>query len=90
MPEGDARNLSREERKMLAIVGQIEAMEHKEKAVKAVSEAAAWPPQLEGRVGHGNEKVGEKRRYRDACDARSEARKRTQSLIKLRGRGTKR
>ena len=68
MPEGDARNLSREERKMLAIMRQIEAMEHKEKAVKAVSEAAAWPPQLEGRGGHGNQKVGEKRRVREACD----------------------
>ena len=68
MRDGEARNLSREERKMLAIVRQIEAMEHKEKAVKAVSEAGAWPTQLEGRVGHGNEKVGEKRRSRDVCD----------------------
>ena len=65
---GEARNLSREERKMLAIVRQIEAMEHKEKTVKAVSEAGAWPPQLEGRGGHGNQKVGEKRRVREACD----------------------
>ena len=66
--DGEARNLSREERKMLAIVRQIEEMEHKEKAVKAVSEAGAWQTQLEGRVGHGNEKVGKKRRFREACD----------------------
>jgi hypothetical protein len=107
MREGVARNLSREERKMLAIVRQIEAMEHKEKAVKAVpetvseavseagdagrasaccrssmkavkavseavteavTEACAWPTQLEGRVGHGNQRLGEKRRVREACD----------------------
>ena len=55
---GEARNLSREERKMLAIVRQIEEMERKEKAVKAVSEAGAWRTQLGGRAGHGNEKVG--------------------------------
>jgi hypothetical protein len=39
--DGDARKLSREERKMMAIMRQIEEMEHKEK-VKA------------GRVRHGN------------------------------------
>jgi hypothetical protein len=66
--DGEARNLSREERKMLAIVRQIEAMEHKEKTVKAVSEAGACPTQLEGMGGHGSEKVGEKRRVREVCD----------------------
>ena len=40
-------------------------MEQKEKAVKA----GPCSTQLEGRVGHGNEKVGEKRRFRNACDA---------------------
>ncbi len=60
----EARNLSREERKMMIIMRQIEEMEQKEKAVKA----APWSTQLEGRVGHGNEKVGEKRRFREACD----------------------
>ena len=28
--------------------------------------------QTEGRVGHGNEKVGEKRQFRDECDAGGE------------------
>ena len=28
--------------------------------------------QFEGRVGHGNEEVGEKRQFRDACDAGGE------------------
>ena len=46
---------AREERKMMAIMRQIEEMEHKEKAVKAGG-------------GHGKEKVGEKRRSREACD----------------------
>ncbi len=40
-------------------------MEQKEEAVKT----GPCSTQLEGRVGHGNEKVGEKRRYRNACDA---------------------
>jgi hypothetical protein len=33
---------------------------------------ASLTGRLEGRVGHGNEKVGEKRRFRDACDAGGE------------------
>ncbi len=57
--------MSREERKMTAIMRQIEEMEQKEKAAKA----GPCSIQLEGRVGHRNDKVGEKRRYRDACDA---------------------
>jgi hypothetical protein len=60
----EAQNLSREERKMMAIMRHIEEMEHKEKAVKAAPRIT----QLEGRVGRGNENVGEKRRFRDACD----------------------
>ena len=63
--DGEARNLSREERKMTASTRQIEEMEQKEKSFKA----GPGSTQLEGRVGHGNEKVGEKRRLRDACDA---------------------
>jgi hypothetical protein len=61
----EARNLSREERKMIFIMRQIEEMEQKETALKAAPRST----QLEGRsrVGHGNEKVGEKRRFRDAC-----------------------
>ncbi len=43
----DVRNLSRQDRKMLAIMRQIEEMEHKEKADKA----DVWSNQLEGRVG---------------------------------------
>ena len=60
----EAGNVSREERKMRAIIRQIEEMEHKEKAV----EAGPCSSHLEGRVGHENEKVGEKHRFRDACD----------------------
>jgi hypothetical protein len=63
--DGEARNLSREERKMTAIVRQIEETEQTEKAVKA----GPCSTQLEGRVGRGNEKVGEKRRFHEACDA---------------------
>jgi len=33
--------------------------------------AGAWSTQLEGRVGHGIEKVGEKRRSREACNQRA-------------------
>ncbi len=65
---GEARNVSREERKMTVIMRQIEEMEHKEKAGKA----GPCSTQLEGSVGHGNEKVVEKRRTRDACDAGGE------------------
>ena len=54
---------------MTVITRQIEEMEQKEKAVKA----GPGSTQLEGRVGHGHEKVGEKRRVRDACDAGGEA-----------------
>ncbi len=66
--DGEARNLSREECKMTAIMQQIGEMEQKEKAVKA----GPCSTQLEGSVGRGNEKVGEKRRFRDACDAGGE------------------
>jgi hypothetical protein len=65
--DGEARNLSREERKMTAIMRQIEEMEQKEKAVQAGPCPTHW--RLEDSVGRGNEKVGEKRRFRDACDA---------------------
>jgi hypothetical protein len=50
----EARNMSREERKMMAIMRQIEEMEHMEKRVKA----APLLTQLEGRVRRGNENVG--------------------------------
>jgi hypothetical protein len=63
--DGEARNLSREERKMTAIMRQIEEMEQREKAVKA----GPCSTQLEGSVGNVNEKVGEKRLFREACDA---------------------
>jgi hypothetical protein len=53
---------------MTAILRQIEEMEQKENAVQA----GPCFTQLEGRVGHANEKVGEKRRFRDACDAGGE------------------
>jgi hypothetical protein len=66
--DGEARSLSREERKMTAIMRQIEEMEQKEKAVQP----GPCFTQLEGSVGRGNEKVGEKRRSRDACDAGGE------------------
>ncbi len=66
--DAEALNLSREERKMTAIMRPIEEMEQKEKAVKA----GPCFTQLEGRGGHGIEQVGEKRRLRDACDAGGE------------------
>jgi hypothetical protein len=50
---------------MTAIMRQIEETEQKEKAVKA----GPCSTQLEGSVGNVNEKVGEKRRFREACDA---------------------
>ncbi len=59
--DGEARNLSRQERKMTAIMRQTEEMEQ--------MKAGPGSTQLEGRVGHDNEKVGEKRRFRDAGDA---------------------
>jgi hypothetical protein len=64
-----ARNLSQQQREerqaVMAIIRQIEEMEYKEQAAKA----GAWSTGLEGRVvGHGGGKVGEKRRFRDACD----------------------
>jgi hypothetical protein len=62
--DGEARNLSQQERKMTAIMRQIEEMEQKEKAV----EAGPCFTQLEGSVGNVNEKVGEKRRFREAGD----------------------
>jgi hypothetical protein len=48
--DGEARNVSREERKMTAIMRQIEEMEQKEKAFKA----GPCSTQLEGSVGNGN------------------------------------
>ena len=43
--DGEARNLSREDRKMMAIVRQIEEMEHKEKVDKAVTDDDSdWLP----------------------------------------------
>jgi hypothetical protein len=53
--DGEARNLSREERKMLAIMRQIQEMEHTEKVVKT------------GQAG--NAPVGEKRGPGDTCYA---------------------
>ena len=51
---------------MMTIIRHIEELEYKEQAVKA----GAWSTGLEGRFGHGSgmQKVGEKRRFRDACD----------------------
>jgi hypothetical protein len=60
---GEARNLSREERKMTVIMRQVEEMEQKEKAVQS----GPCFTQREGRVGHAKETVGEKRGLRDAC-----------------------
>jgi hypothetical protein len=57
---------------MTAIMRHIEEMEQKENAVKAAVKAGPCFTQVEGRVGHGNEKVGEKCRLRDACDAGGE------------------
>jgi hypothetical protein len=54
---------------MTAITLQIEKMEQMGEAVKA----GPGSTQLAGRVGHGDEKVSEKRRFRDACDAGGEA-----------------
>ena len=63
---GEACNLSRREehKAVMAIIRQIEEMEYKEQAAKA----GAWSTGLEGRVGHASGKVGEKRRFGDACD----------------------
>ncbi len=63
--DSEARDVTREERKMTAIMRQIEEMEQTEKAVKA----GPCSPQLEGSVGNVNEKVGETRRFHEACDA---------------------
>jgi len=63
--DGEARNLSREERKMLAIMRQIQEMEHTEKVVKPRTGT-----ELEDRVWrHGNAHVGEKRGPGDTCYA---------------------
>jgi hypothetical protein len=66
--DGEACNLSQQQREerqaVMAIIRQIEEMEYKEQAAKA----GAWSTGLGGRVGHGSGKVGEKRRFRDACD----------------------
>ena len=59
--DGEARNLSREERKMLAIMRQIQEMESTEKVVKACPRST----ELED----GNAHVGEKRRLGDTCYA---------------------
>jgi hypothetical protein len=48
----------------MVIIRQIKEMEYKEQAAKG----GAWSTRLEDRVGHGSGKVGEKRRFRDACD----------------------
>jgi hypothetical protein len=65
----EARNLSQqqsEERKsVMTIIRQIEATEYKEQVAKT----GACSTGLEGRVGHGSGKVGEKHRFRDACEA---------------------
>jgi hypothetical protein len=58
--DGEAGNLSREERKMTAIMWQIEEMEQREKAVKAGP--CSPQSQLEGSVGRGNKNVGKQRR----------------------------
>ena len=52
----------------MVIIRQIEEMEYEEQAAKA----GVWSSGLEGRVGYGSEKVGEKRRFRDACDTGGE------------------
>ena len=53
---------------MTANLRQIEEMEQKEKAV----EAGPCFTQLEDSVGNVNQTGGEKRRFRDACDAGGE------------------
>jgi hypothetical protein len=62
---GEARHVSQREREerqaVMAIIRQIEEMEYKTKA-------GAWSSGLEGKVGRGRGKVGEKRRCREACD----------------------
>ena len=45
-------------------IRQTEEMEYEEQEVKT----GAWSTGLEGRVGYGSGKVGEKRRFRNACD----------------------
>jgi hypothetical protein len=66
--DSEALNLSQQQREehqaVMAIIRQIETMEYKEQAAKS----GAWSTGLEGRVGHGSGKVGEKRRFRDACE----------------------
>ncbi len=48
----------------MAIIRQIKEMEYKEQA----AQAGAWSTGLEGRVGHASGRVGEKRRFGDACE----------------------
>jgi hypothetical protein len=64
--DGEDCNLSRREehKTVMAVVRRIEEMEYEEQAAKA----GPWSSGLKGRVGHGSEKVGGKRRFRDACD----------------------
>ena len=63
--DSEARKLSQQQREdrqtVMTIIRQIEEMEYKEQAAKA----GAWSTGLEGRVGHGRGKVGEKRRFHD-------------------------
>ena len=63
---------------------QIEEMEQNEKAVKA----GTCSTQLEGRVGRGNERVGEKRWFRDACDAGGSGNEGTGQGLRGEGGGT--
>jgi hypothetical protein len=63
--DGEDRNLSRVERNMTAIMRDIEEMEQKEKGGPCFT-------QLEGSVRRGNQKVGENRCFRDACDSGGE------------------
>jgi hypothetical protein len=51
----------------MVIIRQTEEMEYEELPAKA----GALSTGLEGRVGHSSGKVGEKRRFRDACDTGS-------------------
>ena len=55
----------RQRNKKLTTMRQVEEMEQKEKAVKA----GPCFTQLEGSIGNVNETVGEKRSFREACDA---------------------
>jgi hypothetical protein len=66
--DGEARNLSQQQREerqtVMTIIRQIEKMECKQKTTRA----GDWSTGLAVRVGHASGKVGEKRRFGDACD----------------------